>query len=563
MTVPHVPVSPVSEFADRAWDDFLGLNPLWATLQGDDRWDDRLDDPGPEGRARELATLDGWEQEAARLDDGRLSVEDRITLDLVNIVVRLRRSTLEHRLWQMEAIDQYNGPQSLPSDLVRFQRLHGPERLERLMARLAAFPSWLDAHASNLAVGVREGRTAAAPVLERCLTQTRRMVETPAADSPLVAAAVAAGADDAAREALVALLEREVLPAQARYLEMLEAYRPHARAGEGICWLPDGAELYRHAILAWTTLQEEPEAIHEYGLARLGEIEVQESAIARRLGFADIATLRDFLDSDPSNHATGGHQLLSAAETQMARAQEAAPRWFSRLPRAGCEIRAVETHMEEEAPPAFYMPPSSDGSRSGVYYVNTFDPASRHLHRLASTTFHEAIPGHHFQIAIEQELHDLPAFRRFGARLAGGAYAEGWGLYAERLAHEMGLYEGDRESFGALESEAWRAVRLVVDTGIHALGWTRQQSIDMLRQRAGLSQLEAETETDRYICWPGQALSYMIGQREILSLRADLQARDGDRFDLVSFHAEVLGHGSLPLATLRSRLPDWVKPRSG
>jgi uncharacterized protein (DUF885 family) len=215
--------------------------------------------------------------------------------------------------------------------------------------------------------------------------------------------------------------------------------------------------------------------------------------------------------------------------------------------------------MEQEAPPAFYLPPTEDGSRKGMFFINTFDPASRPLHRLAATTFHEAVPGHHFQISIEQELSHLPTFRRFGSRLAGGAFVEGWALYAERLAHEMGLYEGAREHFGALDSEAWRAARLVVDTGIHALGWSRQRSIDLLRERAGLSQLEAETETDRYISWPGQALTYMIGQREILSLRAELERRDRERFDRQAFHDEVIGHGALPLSTLRSRLPDWVR----
>ena len=184
----------------------------------------------------------------------------------------------------------------------------------------------------------------------------------------------------------------------------------------------------------------------------------------------------------------------------------------------------MEPHLEQEAPPAFYVPPSEDGSRKGVYYINTYDPASRPLHRIPATTFHEAVPGHHFQIAIEQELTGLPGFRRFGSRLAGGAFVEGWALYAERLAAEMGLYRDPLERFGALESEAWRAVRLVVDTGIHALGWTRQRSIDLLRERAGLSLLEAETETDRYISWPGQALSYMIGQREIMALRSQTRA---------------------------------------
>jgi uncharacterized protein (DUF885 family) len=209
------------------------------------------------------------------------------------------------------------------------------------------------------------------------------------------------------------------------------------------------------------------------------------------------------------------------------------------------------------------MTPSADGSRKGMYFINTYDPASRHLHRLAATTFHEAVPGHHFQLAIEQELTGLPAFRRFGARIAAGSFIEGWALYTEQLAGEMSLYRSTLERFGALETEAWRAARLVVDTGIHALGWTRQQSIDLLIERAGLSRLEAETETDRYISWPGQALSYMIGQREIMTLRAQLEARDGDGFDHQAFHDEVIGHGSLALTVLREQLPGWVQPKAG
>jgi uncharacterized protein (DUF885 family) len=215
------------------------------------------------------------------------------------------------------------------------------------------------------------------------------------------------------------------------------------------------------------------------------------------------------------------------------------------------------------APSAFYFPPAADGSRPGIYFINTFDPSQRPLHRLATTTYHEAVPGHHFQIALEAEMDDMPAFRRLGARLTGAAYPEGWGLYSERLADEMGLFEGPTERFGMLDAQAWRAARLVVDTGMHAFKWTRQQSVDFMINRAGLSQLEAETETDRYIAWPGQALAYMTGQREIQALRKQLEERDGDRFDLQGFHDAVLGHGTLPLATLSRWLPEWVKPRAG
>jgi uncharacterized protein (DUF885 family) len=550
--------SAVHAFAEAAWDRYLEHEPLWATSQGDERWDDRLGDPGPDGRAALMAMVGDWDESVRTLRHATTSIEDDVTLDLIAVIVRRFREAHALRLWELDAIDQYSGPQALVGELARLQRMDTPARLERLLARLAAYPAWIDAHVANVEAGLAAGRTAAAPVVERCIAQTRRLVETPADRSPLVMAGAAL--DGESRDRLVDAVEGHVRPALADWLALLERYAPHARSGVGVCHLDDGDALYRHAILAYTTLSEDPRAVHEYGRMRLEEISAASRGIAAELGHDDIAELRHALDTGADNHVTEPAALVGLAEELIGRAASMAPVWFGRLPRDGCEVRAVEPHMEQEAPPAFYLPPTEDGSRRGIFFINTFDPASRPLHRLPATTFHEAVPGHHFQIAIEQELTHLPTFRRFGSRLAGGAYVEGWALYAERVAHEMGLYRTPRERFGALDSEAWRAVRLVVDTGLHALGWTRQQSIDLLRAGAGLSQLEAETETDRYISWPGQALTYMLGQREILDLRAQLEARDKGRFDRQRFHDEVIGHGALPLSTLRARLPDWVRP---
>jgi uncharacterized protein (DUF885 family) len=230
---------------------------------------------------------------------------------------------------------------------------------------------------------------------------------------------------------------------------------------------------------------------------------------------------------------------------------------FRRLPVSQCRVIPVEEYKERDAPFAYYYPPSADTTRPGTYYVNTYDLPSRVYSRLASTTYHEATPGHHFQISLESENTALNTFRRFAARYAGGAYVEGWGLYAERLADEMGLYRNEAERFGMLDAQAWRAARLVVDTGLHAFRWTRQQSIDLLLG-AGLSETDAVIETDRYIGWPAQALTYKVGQREIERLRREISARDGDAFDLREFHDQLLGHGSLPLATLARELPTWV-----
>ncbi len=553
-------LSPVDALADRLWTGILELSPLWATLLGDESSADRWDDPGPAGREREAALVARTLREADAIDPSGLPTEERVTLDLIRIVCRMRAGAQEVRLWHFDGVDQMGGVQSLPSELARFQRVDGPERIERLLARLAAYPAVVDATIANLEEGVRAGRTAAPVVMDRTIAQVGRMLAGPVEEEALLVAHPEL--PDADRERIRAALVAHVRPALARYHAALEAARPAARAGEGVAWLPDGEAVYRHAIFAWTSLPEDPRALHGYGLEQIAAIRAEMDAIARRMGHPDVAALRAALDADPTNHATDPAELVRLAEGQVARTVAVAPRWFGRLPVAGVEVRAVEPHQEQDAPPAFYFPPAADGSRPGFYYLNTYDPASRPIHRIASTTFHEAVPGHHFQIALEAEHEGLPAFRRYGARIAGSAFAEGWGLYSERLADEMGLYADDRERLGMLEAQAWRAARLVVDTGIHAFRWDRERSIALLRDAAGLSQLEAETETDRYITWPGQALSYMTGQREIEALRRTIAARDGERFDLRAFHDAVLGHGSLPLATLRAELPGWVTPRS-
>ena len=351
-----------------------------------------------------------------------------------------------------------------------------------------------------------------------------------------------------------------VYPADAQFLETLRGeYRHASREEPGIWSAPNGEQLYRTAIRSWTTLEMDPREIHEIGLAELDAIEGERREIARAAGFGDdTAAYRASLDAAPGNTPATKDELVARATEDIERAMAEAPRYFGRLPRAGCDVRAVEEYKEKDAPFAYYYPPAADGSRDGIYYANGYDLPSRKYTKLASTTYHEAAPGHHFQITLEMENPDLNTFRRLGSRMVGGAYVEGWGLYSERLADEMGLYRSEAERFGMLDGQAWRAARLVVDTGLHALRWERQRSIDFLRDDAGLSETDAVIETDRYICWPGQALTYKLGQRVIEKLRREITARDGADFDLREFHDQVLGHGSLPLATLERELPTWV-----
>jgi uncharacterized protein (DUF885 family) len=367
------------------------------------------------------------------------------------------------------------------------------------------------------------------------------------------------GASDADRERVRDVVRDVVYPADLAFLDALRGpYLAGTREDPGLWSAPNGEQLYLTAIRSWTTLDLDPEEVHRTGLVELESIEQERREIARAAGFGDdTAAYRASLETDEANTPRTKDELVARATEDIERAMAIAPRFFGVLPRAACEVRPVEEYKEKDASFAYYYPPSPDGSRPGIYYANGYDLPSRNYTKLATATFHEAVPGHHFQIALETENPHLNTFRRLGARMIGGAYVEGWGLYSERLADEMGLFRNDGERFGMLDGQAWRAARLVVDTGLHALRWPRQRSIDFL-ESAGLSETDAVIETDRYICWPGQALTYKIGQRAIERLRAELSARDGSSFDLRAFHDAVLGHGSLPLATLERELPNWV-----
>lgn len=551
--------SPVDQAADRFWEYFLARQPVYATVLGDHRYDDRLDDPGPAGREADRVALTALLAETGAIDRTALPVEERITLGMLEVVARVHLAQHEHRLHEFGSLDHMAGPQTLMGDLARFTVVDSDEALDHLLARLAAYPAYLDAHVANLREGLVSGRTAAAIVARRSIEQLERMVAAPIDESPLLAA-LGPALSDGQRERLRAVIAHDVSPALASFLEFVRGYLPHARNGAGVCFLPDGEAIYETAILASTTLPLGARDLHDYGLEQLDGIRHEQEAIARALGHRDIAALRAALEEDATNFAATPEGLVERARVQVERATALAPRWFGRLPRAACGVRAVEPFMEQEAPAAFYFPPAPDGSRAGIYFINTFQPATRPLHQLASITYHEAVPGHHFQLTIETELEDLHPFRRFGSRLAGAAYAEGWGLYSERLADEMGLYEDARERLGMLDMQGLRAGRLITDTGLHAFGWDRARAVETLVS-AGSTRPMAEVEVDRYTAWPGQALAYMVGQREIMALRTELAARDGAAFELQAFHDQLLGHGSLPLATLRAELPAWVQPR--
>jgi uncharacterized protein (DUF885 family) len=555
------PNAAINEIAERFWEGFLERNPIEATMLHDDRYDDRLPDVGPVGREANARACRQVLEETDAIDEQQLEAEQLVTRDMLRMVAGNELEALDRRLYQL-AIDQIYGIQTLPVMISQYQEADTPGRLEKLLTRFAAFPTLIDQYIGTLREGLADARTSAAVPVRRTIEQIERMLATPLADAPAVS--MARVADDAARDRVRDAVGTHVNPALDRLRAFLTYdYEPHARQQPGISPTPDGDAAYRLCIRMQTTLSPSPEEVHRFGLEDLDRIEAQMDEIARRLGHADRHALRAALAADPENHTDNPARLIELASDQTARAVATAPEYFGRLPRAECIVKAVEPYRERESPPAFYMPPAPDGTRPGEYYLNTYQPEERQLHKIASITFHEATPGHHFQIAIEMELEGLPRFRTLGSRLVGTAFSEGWGLYCERLADEMGLYLSDLERFGMLDTQAFRAARLVVDSGLHAFGWTRDQAIEVMHERGTLPPVDAAIEVDRYTIWPGQALTYKIGQRELERLRVELAEEMGDRFDLRAFHDEVLGHGSLPLATLRRQLPGWLDAAIG
>jgi len=354
-------------------------------------------------------------------------------------------------------------------------------------------------------------------------------------------------------------VEEIVRPALARYreaiaAEVLPAARPQEKSG--ICWLPGGEEDYRRAVHRFTSLELDPRDVHQIGLDGIAALEEEYRELGSKvLGTTDLAEIYRRLRHDPALRFETAAQVKAQAEASLARAEAATPQWFGVLPKTPCVLMEVPEVGAEDAPLAFYLPPAADGSRPGMFFVNTTQPTTRTRYESEALAFHEGVPGHHFQLALAQEMTDLPVFRRHALATA---YVEGWALYCERLADEMGLYSGDLERMGMLSFDSWRYGRLVTDTGIHALGWSRQQAIDYLTANSPQAPNNIENEVDRYIGWPGQALAYKIGQREILRLRAEARRGLGPDFDIKGFHDAVLTCGPVPLGVLADQVRKWM-----
>lgn len=553
-------------YAEQFWESLLDVNPTFATFVGDHRHDDRLEDLSAEAEARHAEQASELRDRIEAVDPTRLDEADRVTRGLLIGETTDVIEAAAHRLTELRS-DQMEG---VHVDLLQTTGVLGvqePDHAWRIVERFRQIPGLLNTAMHRFTHGADSGRTPARICLDRSLHVLDGYLATDLDDDVFVnfSGPTDWAGETSWRDELRRVAGAEIRPAFAAYRDGLaDELLPVARDDEhaGLCWLDDGEALYRVLARHHTTLELTPEEIHAIGMEEVTErLPAEYAEVGGRLfATTDLTTIFDRLRTDPSLRYASGEEIMADARQALAAATAAMPSWFGRLPQSACAIEEVPAYLAADSPAAYYFPPAGDGSRPGTYFVNTHEPAQKNRYEAASVGYHEAIPGHHLQIAIANELTEVPQFQRFS--LSNTAYVEGWGLYAERLADEMGLYATDLDRIGMLAADSWRACRLVVDTGLHALGWTRQRAIDFMATHTPVSLEEVTVEIDRYIGMPGQALAYKLGQREIFRLRDGAANALGAHFDIRVFHDTVLGSGAVSLPILGELVAGWVT-RSG
>ena len=545
----------INELAAEFWEGLMVDSPTWRHLQGDLSRVGDFEDVSREAEDASIARMRDLADRVEAVHEAGLDDDERVTRSVLLVEARTRADLLEQRLTE-HAADPLFGPQEELPIIAGMLGIPDADVAAAIDDKLRGIGRSLHQLAQRQREGVASGRVAPAFAVTDTIAQIEGWLSRPAADDPLVAAlSVPEGADEAQwRERWAAIVESDVKPGLAAYRDVLrEECLPVGRPDElvGLGALPDGEASYAAALRFFTTTDKSAEQIHQIGLDQIAALADEYRAMGPAvLGTDDLEQIFTAMRTDPALHFTEGQQLVEASEVAMARAWEVMPEWFGVLPQAPCTVTGTTSGAK-----AFYFPPAADGTRGGSFFINVGDPESWGTFELEAMAFHEGIPGHHLQLAIAAELPDsVPEIRRFSEN---AAYAEGWGLYTERLADEMGLYSSEVDRLGMLAADSMRACRLVVDTGIHALGWSRKQAVDYMVENSPLTESMCQPEIDRYIVTPGQACSYMIGRLEIQRMRREAEARGG--FDIKAFHDAVLDSGALPLAVL----DDVVRRRLG
>ncbi|MEM1026079.1 MAG: DUF885 domain-containing protein [Myxococcota bacterium] len=550
----------------RHWSWVLGSSPEFATRLGIHDRDDELADPRWSAVQERNRVRRSLRRAVAALDPGPLSKRDQTTqaLLLEELDGDIGAEACRFSLW---SISPRSNPVTHLNYLPQGQPRETPAQVRALLARLSKGAENIDHTIANLRQGASEGwypnRESTSRVLEMVETQlSEDLDQWPMLKDALPVELEAWSEADvqSLRAEATRVVDDEVRPALERYRNLVrDELLPHARTeevGVGLAGLPFGEACYAARIRHFTTLEMTAQEIHERGLSELKRINGQMAEIGTRaLGANSLEDTLTRLRSDPALYFDDETSIVATAEDALARARSVLPAFFDRLPQATCVVREIPAYEAPFTTIAYYRQPVPDGSEPGAYYVNTYEPKTRPRYEAEALAFHESIPGHHLQIAIAQELDDVPAFRKHAGMTV---FVEGWALYAEQLSDEMGLYGGDLDQLGKLSYEAWRASRLVVDTGLHAMGWSRKRAADFMAAHTALALNNIDNEVDRYIVWPGQALAYKTGQMEIMRLRAEAEAALGESFELPAFHDALLLGGAVSLPVLRQQVADYV-----
>jgi uncharacterized protein (DUF885 family) len=542
----------VRALADAYVAGFFDRFPEQATMYGvPGRAHDRLTDNSLSAIQAWEAREDGWLTEVkaidpSRIGSGSLKATYAILREALESSVASR--VCRNELWN---VSQMTGWHVSYGYLITIQPVGTDQGRKEALTRWSTLPHYLDTEIANLREGIKRGYTAPRHIVRIVIDQVRSLASSPAADSPLLAPVRADTTPDFGKS-FTALVSGRIVPAARRYADFLEReYLPAARDATAVASNPDGAACYDASIRAFSTLPTSARDVHEIGRREVARIDAEMKTIAERsFGTGDVPALMQQLRTDARFMFTNRQELIDYSKAALDRARAAAPRWFGILPKADVRIEPYPAYRERNAP-GEYNPPSEDGSRPGLFYISAYQPEKKSRADNESTAFHETIPGHHLQVAIALERKEIHPIGRY---IFNSGYVEGWALYAEGLADEMKLFSGELDRLGMFGSQNWRAVRLVVDTGLHALGWTRQQAIDYMLAHTTANANDAASEIDRYIIWPGQATSYMLGRLEILAARDEAQKAAGSAFDIKAFHDRVLEDGSVPLTFLREKI---------
>jgi uncharacterized protein (DUF885 family) len=543
------------------WQANMERSPENASQLGDTRYNDRITDYSIKAENAWLAREQNFLMQLAAIDPSGFTDQEKTSRDLLLRQFADDAEAAQFKDWEL-SLNQMDGIHTTYPQLVSELSFASVKDYDDWIARLHAMPKAFEQVTTNLSIGIQDGRVPPKYLLEKALDQVKELAHQKPEDSPLALplksfpATVKPAEQERIKAETLGVIAKEVLPAYLRFARFLEvSYIPAGRTEPGVAALPDGAKYYQFLIRHHTTTNLTAAQIHQIGLDEVKRDEAEMLAIAQKLGFADLASFRASLKNNPKLKATSPAALMDAYRGYVGPMKARLPQLFGRLPKAPLEVVQVPEYLEKVMFPAYYEPGTPDGSRPGRLNVNTYNATDRNLYAIEAIAYHEGLPGHHLQFAIAQEQEGVPTFRKHAEFTA---YVEGWGLYSERLGKDVGFYQDPYSDYGRLEADIWRAIRLVVDTGVHSQHWTRQQMVDYFHQHSAIEETTVQTEVDRYIAWPSQALAYKVGQLKILELRDRAKLALGDKFDLRAFHDQVLDSGALPLDVLSDRIDAWI-----